>query len=748
MNFTIYTADCSGNNRNCRYPHKHIVSSTDEMDAVIRLDHVCAEYENNYRSIQNFIESDVVVMDCDNDHSNTPSDWISVNALCDTLDDVAFVIVPSRNNMKDKGTKSARPRFHIYFPIDPVSDASMYADLKSKIHKMFPFFDDKSLDSARFIFGSDADEIVWHEGSILIDDIVQTQGLKITIPEGSRNTTMSRFAGRVIKRYGITDKAYRIFLEESEKCEPPLKMSELNAIWKSAAKFGKRVQAEDGYILPDEYNTEGGAESLKPEDYSDIGQAKVLMREYGDELKYTSATDYLRYNGKCWIESKQQAVGAMEEFLDLQLADSMDEVNRTLKELTESGVSERDVEAGGRRLEKAVGADTMKAYKEYSAALAYKNFVLKRRDMKYVVSALQAAKPMLELSVDELDSNPNLLNTPDATFDLEKGILGAKKHEAADMITKITAVSPSNNGMQIWLDAINLFFCGDKDLINYVQMSVGLAAIGRVYAEAIIIAYGEGSNGKSTFWNTIARVLGTYSGSMSSDTLTVGCKRNVKPEMAELKGKRLVIAAELEEGMRLNTSIVKQLSSTDPITAEKKYKDPFSFTPSHQLVLYTNHLPRITANDEGTWRRLIVIPFNAKIHSNSDKKNYSEYLFEKAGGYVMRWIIEGAEKIIENGYKLRQPECVKRAIADYRTQNDWLGHFLEDCCEVDKSYTEKSGELYQSYRNYCSKNGEYARSTTDFYAALEKLGFMRKRNKNGVIIYGVRIKKIDFPEWT
>lgn len=103
--------------------------------------------------------------------------------------------------------------------------------------------------------------------------------------------------------------------------------------------------------------------------------------------------------------------------------------------------------------------------------------------------------------------------------------------------------------------------------------------VGRVYLESLIIAYGEGRNGKSTFWNTISRVLGTYSGNMSADTLTVGCKRNVKPELAEAKGKRLIIAAELEEGMRLNTSVVKQMCSTDEIFAEKKYKDPFSFTP-------------------------------------------------------------------------------------------------------------------------------------------------------------------------
>ena len=746
MDFTIFTANCTGNSKNCRYPNRNHVSCLDDLHNVIRFDHVCAEFENNHRSINNFLESDVAVMDCDNDHSDNPNDWITPDVICDTLDDVAFAIVPSRNNMKPKGNKSARPRFHAYFPIDPVTDATHYAEIKAKIHKLFPFFDGNSIDSARFIYGSDADKIIWHDGSVLIDDIVQAQGLKNTIPEGSRNSTMSRFAGRVIKRYGITEKAHGIYLEEAEKCDPPLSDEELDTIWGSAVKFGRKLQAEKGYIPPEEYNSDFTAESLKPEDYSDIGQAKILTREYGDELKYTSATDFLRYNGKYWLESKQQAVGAMEEFLDLQLADASDAVKKAYKELTDSGISENDVAAGGKRLEKAVGADEMKAYKDFCAALAYKNFVMKRRDMKYVVSALQAAKPMLELSVDGLDNNPNLLNTPDATYDLEKGIMGAKEHDASDMITKITAVSPGNDGMQIWLDALDLFFGGDKELIEYVQMSVGLAAVGRVYSEAIIIAYGEGSNGKSTFWNTIARVLGSYSGSMSADTLTVGCKRNVKPEMAELKGKRLVIAAELEEGMRLNTSIVKQLSSTDPIAAEKKYKDPFSFIPSHQLVLYTNHLPRINANDEGTWRRLIVIPFNAKIHGNSDIKNYADYLFEKSGGYVMRWIIEGAEKVIRNRFKIEQPECVKAAIAEYRNQNDWLGHFLEDCCEVEKANTEKSGQLYSEYRNYCARNGEYIRSTTDFYTALEKLGFEKRKGKTGAVVYGLKLKETDFLE--
>ena len=160
---------------------------------------------------------------------------------------------------------------------------------------------------------------------------------------------------------------------------------------------------------------------------------------------------------------------------------------------------------------------------------------------------------------------------------------------------------------------------------------MGLVAIGQVYLEALIIAYGSGRNGKSTFWNTIANVLGTYTGHLSADALTTGVRRNVKPEMAEVKGKRLIISAELEEGKRLNTSIVKQLCSTDEIYAEKKYMKPFSFTPSHTIVLYTNYLPHVGGNDEGIWRRLIVIPFKATIAKRNDIKNYAQYLTEKAG---------------------------------------------------------------------------------------------------------------------
>ena len=569
------------------------------------------------------------------------------------------------------------------------------------------------------------------------------------IPQGQRNNTMHRFALKTLKRYGKTEKALKLYLKDAERCDPPLPTDELRNTWYSAVKFYERTiaQAPD-YIPPEEYGRVPSALSLKPPDYSDIGQAKVLVREYADELCYTESTDYLRYDGRCWRESKQRAVGAVEEFLDLQLADAEDEIAAAVKELTDIGGVEFDLSDGTRGLSRQFKAfddeeklQALERAKEKLAnAFLYKAFVMKRRDMNYILSALAAAKPMVQKEVADLDKDPFLLNTPDATYDLRYGMAGVQAQEPRNYITRITSFNPSEKGMEIWLKALDTFFCGDEELIAYVQMIVGLAAIGKVFLEAIIIAYGEGRNGKSTFWNTVARVLGTYSGQMSADTLTVGIKRNVKPEMAELKGKRLVIAAELEEGMRLNTSMIKQLCSTDEIFAEKKYRDPFKFIPSHTLVLYTNHLPKVGASDAGTWRRLIVIPFNAKIEGSSDVKNYTDYLVQNAGEAVLQWIIEGAEKVIAREFCIPVPECVKNAITAYRDNNDWLSIFLSEVCEKDEGYREKSGDVYFAYREYCSRNGEWARSTSDFYTALEQQGIVRVRSNRGKYLCGIRLR--------
>ena len=750
MKIVLYTANSSGDKKNCLYPNRVEASSAEELAKAVSFDHVCAEYDKNYRSISNFRKSNVVVMDCDNDHSDNPADWITPESLDDLMPDITYAVAPSRHNMLPKDGKSARARFHVYFLIEETTDADYYTALKTAIHKAYPFFDGNALDAARFIFGADVDEVIWHDGWVLISEEVtlteEEQELPTTkgpILEGNRNNTLSRFAGRVLKRYGETDKAHDIFLEEAEKCNPPLDESELQTIWFSAIKFFRnKVSGDSGYVPPNQYNDDFGGEagSLRPEDYSDIGQAKMLTEEYGDELLFTAATDYMRFDGKVWVEDKQMAVGACVEFLDLQLQDAKDYLEVAKKALIDAGYDESTVNQGSKALVKEIQSAHLGIFYMLVGAEKYLAFSMKRRDYKYITATLNVAKSMLGIKVSDLDKNPNLLNTPGGTYDLEKGIAGEQPHDSVDLITKITECSPGDEGMDIWLEALDTFFCGDTELIEYVQKVIGLAAIGKVYEEFIIIAYGDGANGKSTFWNTVARVLGTYSGKISSDILTMGNKVNAQPEMAELKGKRLIIASEMQEGVRLNTAMVKQLCSTDEIQACKKYKDPFHFVPSHQVVLYTNHLPKVGANDDGIWRRLKVIPFNAKIKGTSDIKNYADYLYDNASPAIMKWIIEGAEKVSKTDHKVDDPKCVRDAVAAYREDNDWLGHFINDCCDVGDGLTEKSGEFYQQYRAYCIQSGEYTRSTTDFYAAVEKAGFVRRKGMNGTLVYGLKLK--------
>ena len=162
-------------------------------------------------------------------------------------------------------------------------------------------------------------------------------------------------------------------------------------------------------------------------------------------------------------------------------------------------------------------------------------------------------------------------------------------------------------------------------------------------------------------------------------------------------------------------------------------------------MLYTNHLPRVGANDDGIWRRLVVIPFEAKITGKSDIKNYADYLFEKAGSAIMSWIIEGARIAIELEFKWALPDIAQKAVDEYRQQNDWFAQFVDDCCEVGDGYTEKSGAFYDEYRSYCTRCGEYTRNSADFYAAVEKAGYQRKRTSSGRVIVGVRLKS-DFLE--
>ena len=225
-------------------------------------DYVCAEYMNNYRSGDNFLGSDCLPVDCDNDHSENPADWVTPTDVQSAFPGITFAVHYSRFHMREKNGKPARPKFHVLFPIEYMTDASAYSEMKKLVNTIFPYFDTKALDAARFFFGTAEPQVEIFPGEMTLSEYLSAEdfdsdmpggshGGTQVIPEGNRNATMSRFAGRVIKKYGDNDTAFQCFMEEAEKCTPPLEQQELTTIWHSAQKFYAKVQRQDGYVPPE-----------------------------------------------------------------------------------------------------------------------------------------------------------------------------------------------------------------------------------------------------------------------------------------------------------------------------------------------------------------------------------------------------------------------------------------------------------------------------------------------------------------
>ena len=390
MKFTLYTADCTGNAKNTIYPNQKVITSEADLKKAVTSDHVCALYDNFSRSDANFQLSDVVPMDCDNDHSDNPDEWITPEKLSEMLSDVEYAITYSRHHMLAKGSVTARPRFHVFFPTTPCKDAAFHKNIKNRIYKELPFFDGNALDASRFLYGSKGD-VIWHEGSLTIEDWLTLMKSSRSIPQGQRNSTMSRIAGKLVKRFGVTEDAHAKFLEKAAECNPPLDDEELEGIWASACKFGKMVTSQEGYVPPDQY----GDNVLIPDDFSDVGEARTFVECFGDEIAFTIATNYLRYNGTYWEESEQAAVMAMIEHTDAQLEEADRQMEEKLGKLEGLGVNRALATAGGKKFRDSLNDAQLSADNEFEFAKGFRAFVMKYRHIRSLNNALDAAKPLV-----------------------------------------------------------------------------------------------------------------------------------------------------------------------------------------------------------------------------------------------------------------------------------------------------------------------------------------------------------------
>lgn len=463
--------------------------------------------------------------------------------------------------------------------------------------------------------------------------------------------------------------------------------------------------------------------SCKPLDFTDAGNAHSFARIFHGQAIYVKAIGWLCWDGKRWADNDLDARKLAIALTDRMLAEATNEVKTAGEALAAAKVAD-DQEA------------EQKAKIAMVSAEAFRKHAKASRSAQRIAGMLTLAMPLMQIPLDRLDADPYLLNTPDGVVDLRTG--GIAPHDPQLLCTKITRFGPGGEGADLWEDVIATVTESDAELAAFHKRVAGMAAIGCVFEESLIIALGDGKNGKSVEFNTLAHVLGDYAGTIAAEILTTAGKSK-GAELATLKGKRLIIAAETEEGARLSPSMVKQITSTDKIHGERKYRDPEDFAPSHSVVLYTNHLPRVGSTDTGIWRRLVVIPFKAKIDSRKEVKGYTNILIQKAGHAIIKWIIEGAQDFIAASHSLTLPVAVADAVEKYRKENDWMAAFMAECCDIGQGKTAQSGLLYDAYRAWTERTGEYKRHARDFNAELEKLGYLKHTNKKGATWYGIAL---------
>jgi putative DNA primase/helicase len=338
------------------------------------------------------------------------------------------------------------------------------------------------------------------------------------------------------------------------------------------------------------------------------------------------------------------------------------------------------------------------------------------------------------VTTDIWDADPWTLNTPGGTLDLRNGKL--RSHERTDYCTKVTAATPRGI-CPTWLAFLQKIMNGDDDVVAYWQRVCGYALTGLTLDQVMFFLYGAGGNGKTVTTNIIGAVLGDYSVVAPTDMLMATRTEQHPTDIAGLRGVRLAIATETEQGRRWAEAKVKKLTGGDKLTARFMRQDFFEFVPTHKLLVSGNHKPGLRSFDEAIRRRLHLIPFNVTIPpSERDTKLTEKLLAERDG--ILRWAVEGCLAWQRVG--LQPPATVRAATDSYFEGADAVGRWLDECVELDpQCRTTTTRLLFKSWSGWCERNGEPAGTTTTFGEALNKRGFDKWKSKHERGYAGLRL---------
>ena len=489
-----------------------------------------------------------------------------------------------------------------------------------------------------------------------------------------RNNFLTSLAGTMRRRGMAEDSILAGLLEENAiKCSPPLSNDEVKRTAESVAKYDAATDVES---------------------LTDVGNASRLVRLHGTQLRYGhEIKQWYVWDEQRW---RPDAAGAI-----YLLARS---VPRSLYEIA------------------AVQKDEKEGEHLYKHALRSEA----EPRIRAMVSLAQS-EPGIPVRLNELDSNPMLLNVANGTIDLKTGKL--RPHRPTDMITKLTPVPYDPKALcPTWRRFLDEIFDGNKDLIAYVQRATGYSLTADVSEEVLFFLYGSGANGKTTLLNAIHDMLGEYATQSAPDVLIAKTNPSHPTELADLAGHRFVVATEVEEGKHLAEALVKQLTGRDKIKARKMRQDFSEFDPTHKIFLAANQKPVVRGTDHGIWRRIHLIPFNVTFTEAEQDKQLPEKLRDEFPG-ILAWAVQGCLEWQRSG--LCPPAAVMGATETYRNEMDVVGSFMEECLIKRIGASISFIHLYQEYRDWCDRTGETAVNSRTFTAKLKGKGLVDRRGTKG-----------------
>lgn len=346
-----------------------------------------------------------------------------------------------------------------------------------------------------------------------------------------------------------------------------------------------------------------------------------------------------------------------------------------------------------------------------------------------------------------LNQNLRYFGVENGEIDLETGkfIKGDPSH----LITRHSPVAYDPEADCPYTRTKILEMCsGDREKADLVWMLFALAMTGRA-RRLFPIIYGIGHNGKSALLSIFVKIFGNgetgYHVGIDKKTFLKGKEGSAgsaREDIVRIKDMRLAVLMESDEGARLDSATVKQLTGGDSFTARAQYaRHSISFVPCCLPMLITNHRPIIDDQSEGIWDRLLPIHFCEEFGQDKADPNFDRKTEEELPG-ILNELIKYVLRLKKEGLKI--PECVKRDQAKYRAASDPLGEFFEEFCVIDPHVSEVRSELYREWKSYAqdARMQPFQERKSWFFGRLEERGFLTFRTTaDGIRVRGICLKR-------